>query len=185
MPESWPLSTRPPPNAQLSWSTATKEYDRVFVSSLARIAVETTRLVLINRLSVGCVEGFLGQAKPYTPKSAPARSSWNTFLSKPKARVVISFRSESSIRPMHLFGRTCDHDYYFELLPQEVQNAHSVSGCWIHTPAISGLFCVRTEFHNLLVVPFLTHHPVQTNRQSSRHGYLGLFLPRRIVRWKY
>jgi len=99
MPESWPLSTRPPPNAQLSWSTATKEYDRVFVSSLARIAVETTRLVLINRLSVGCVEGFLGQAKPYTPKSAPARSSWNTFLSKPKARVVIRFRSESSIRP--------------------------------------------------------------------------------------
>jgi len=24
---------------------------------------------------------------------------------------------------MHLFGRTRDHDYYFELLPQEEQNA--------------------------------------------------------------
>ena len=32
---------------------------------------------------------------------------------------------------MHLFGRTRDHDYYFELLPQEEQNAQSVTRCWI------------------------------------------------------
>src|SRR4030095_14237634 len=30
--------------------------------------------------------------------------------------LVISFRSEISIRPMHLFDRNRDHDYYFELL---------------------------------------------------------------------
>jgi hypothetical protein len=29
--------------------------------------------------------------------------------------LVIRFRSES-IRPMHLFGRNRDHDYYFKLL---------------------------------------------------------------------
>src|SRR5215469_5605203 len=28
-----------------------------------------------------------------------------------------------------------------------------------HTMAISGLFHVRTEFHNLLIIPSLAHHP--------------------------
>src|SRR6516162_8906264 len=28
------------------------------------------------------------------------------------------FRSGFSIRPMHLFGHNCDHDYYFGLLPE-------------------------------------------------------------------
>ena len=111
----------------------------------------TSAQLVINRLAynVACVKCFLGQAKPCTPKSAPFRSSWNTFLSKPKARVVIRFRSESSIRPMHLFGRTRDHDYYFELLPREGQNPQSVldSTPW----QCPGRFCVRTEFHNLLV----------------------------------
>jgi hypothetical protein len=51
--------------------------------------------------------------------------------------------------------------------------------------AMSGLFRVRTELHNLVAVPFLAHHPVQTNGQSSRHGALAVFLPRRMVRWKY
>ena len=28
---------------------------------------------------------------------------------------------------MHLFGHTCDHDYYFELLSEEEQDAQSVT----------------------------------------------------------
>src|SRR6266576_6751417 len=42
-----------------------------------------------------------------------------------------------------------------------------------HTIAISGLSRVRTELPQLLVIPSLTPHPVQANRQFSRHGYLG------------
>ena len=29
---------------------------------------------------------------------------------------VIHFKFGNSVRPMHLFGHTFDHDYYFELL---------------------------------------------------------------------
>src|ERR1700675_32100 len=42
-------------------------------------------------------------------------------------------------------------------------------GVLLHTMAISGLSRVRTELNPLLIVPSLAHHPVQTNRQSSRH----------------
>jgi len=45
------------------------------------------------------------------------------FLSKPRARVVIIFRSETSIRPIHLLGRNRDHDSYFELRGEDEQNA--------------------------------------------------------------
>jgi transposase len=34
----------------------------------------------------------------------------------------------------------------------------------LHTIAMSGLSHVRTEFHNLLVIPSLAHHPKQKNR---------------------
>src|ERR1019366_8003254 len=43
----------------------------------------------------------------------------------------------------------------------------------LHTIACSGLSRVRTELFHLPVIPFLAHHPVQTNRQSPRHGDLG------------
>jgi hypothetical protein len=32
--------------------------------------------------------------------------------------LVIVFQARNSVRPMHLFGRNFDHDYYFEL-PRE------------------------------------------------------------------
>ena len=43
--------------------------------------------------------------------------------------LVISFRSDISIRPMHLFGRKHDHDYYFELLFAEEWVARSIGRC--------------------------------------------------------
>src|ERR1022692_2976655 len=46
-------------------------------------------------------------------------------------------------------------------------------GVLLHTMAISGLSRVRTELAQLLVIPFFPHHPVQTNRELSRHGDLG------------
>src|SRR5450432_928242 len=42
-----------------------------------------------------------------------------------------------------------------------------------HTIAISGLSRVRTELAQLLVIPSLAHHPVQTNRKFSRHRDFG------------
>src|SRR2546425_4715153 len=41
------------------------------------------------------------------------------------------------------------------------------------TLAISGLSHVRTELPHLLVIPLLTPHPVESNREFPRHGYLG------------
>ena len=45
----------------------------------------------------------------------------------------------------------------------------------LHTIAMSGLSRVRTELFQLLVIPFLAHHPVKANRQFSCHGHLGDF----------
>jgi hypothetical protein len=42
-----------------------------------------------------------------------------------------------------------------------------------HTMAISGLSRVRTELFQLLVVPSLAPHPVQTDRKFTGHGYFG------------
>src|SRR6516162_6672796 len=39
--------------------------------------------------------------------------------------------------------------------------------------AISELSRVRTELFQLLIIPLLAPHPVQTNRQSSCHRYFG------------
>jgi hypothetical protein len=46
-------------------------------------------------------------------------------------------------------------------------------GVLLHTMAISGLSCVRTELDPLLIIPFLAHHPVQLDRQPARHSNLG------------
>ena len=45
-------------------------------------------------------------------------------------------------------------------------------GVGLHTIAISGLSHVRTELFQLLVIPFLAHHPEQLHGQASGHGNL-------------
>src|ERR1035438_9079726 len=40
-------------------------------------------------------------------------------------------------------------------------------GVLLHTMAISGLSRVRTELFQLLVIPSLAHHPVQSNRHTD------------------
>ena len=39
------------------------------------------------------------------------------------------FQARNSVRPMHLFGRNRDHDYYFGLLREEEQDAQSITRC--------------------------------------------------------
>ena len=46
------------------------------------------------------------------------------------------------------------------------------AGELLHTMAISGHSRVRTELFELTIVPALTPHPVQMNRQLSGHRYL-------------
>ena len=55
----------------------------------------------------------------------------------------------------------------------------------LHTMAMPGLSCVRTELFYLLILPPLAHHPERANRQFSRHGDFGDLRPRRIARSKY
>src|SRR5438093_4966829 len=70
----------------------------------------------------------------------------------------------NSVRPMHLFGRQ---------LPIMITTSNSsvkrsgtpinMLDVLLHTMAISELSRVRTEFDPLLVIPSLTHHPVQVH----------------------
>src|SRR5580658_9681713 len=43
--------------------------------------------------------------------------------------VVIVFRVRNSVRPMHLFGRNRDHDYYFELPCEGERDTQSITRC--------------------------------------------------------
>src|SRR6202171_5746071 len=85
---------------------------------------------------------------------------------------------------MHLFGHNLDHDYCSNSLVKGSGTPYQFLGVLVHTMAMSGLSRVRTELFHLLVVPSLAPHPVQTNRQSPRHGDLGDLPHRRRARWK-
>ena len=50
---------------------------------------------------------------------------------------------------------------------------YQLLGVLLHTMAMSGLSRVRTELFQLLVIPSLAPHPVETNRESTGHGDLG------------
>ena len=53
--------------------------------------------------------------------------------------LVIVFQVRNSVRPMHLFGHTRDHDYYFELPVKGSGIPNQLLGDRLHTIAISGL----------------------------------------------
>src|SRR5215469_1322785 len=86
-------------------------------------------------------------------------------LALPNHRLARNPFQVRSLDPTHasLRSATSDHDYYFELLFAEERNAQSTLGVQLHTIAMSGLFHVRTELCNLLLIPSLAHHPKQTN----------------------
>src|ERR1700693_3939169 len=100
----------------------------------------------------------LAEKVPYQPR--PARNP---------------FQVRNSVRPMHLFGHTFDHDYYFELPAKGSGIPNQLLDVLLHTMAISRLSRVRTELFHLLVIPSLAHHPVKANRQFSCHRHLGDF----------
>ncbi len=83
--------------------------------------------------------------------------------------LVIVFRSGLRVRPMHLFGRNPDHDYYFELLDQEEQDAQSITRCSTTHHGDVRAVLVRTELVPLLIVPPLAHHPQQVHAALPGH----------------
>ena len=45
------------------------------------------------------------------------------------------FQVRNSVRPMHLFGHTFDHDYYFELPREGERDTHSINSMFYFTPS--------------------------------------------------
>ena len=119
---------------------------------------------------------FRAHYRVHSEKSAISLS-WMVLPFPTVGSLVIVFQVRNSVRPMHLFGHNRDHDYYFELPLKGSGIPNQLLGDRLHTMAISGLSRVRTELVPLLIVPLLTHHPVQTNRQLAGHGDLGGFPP--------
>jgi hypothetical protein len=76
---------------------------------------------------------------------------------------------------MHLFDPFLDHDYYFKLLLliRRSRTPNQLLDALLHTIAISGLSCVRTELPHLLVIPSLAPHPVHPDGESAGHRDLG------------
>ena len=86
---------------------------------------------------------------------------------------AIKVQVGNSVRPMHIFGHTFDHDYYFELPGEGGGIPNQLLGVLLPTIVCSGLSRMRTELSQLLVIPSLAPHPVHANRQPPRHGDLG------------
>ena len=78
--------------------------------------------------NAGGVKYFFSHTTACTQRRAPFRSIGNKCHTN-QGSLVIRFRSEVSIRPMHLFGHNRDHDYYFRLLGEEERDAQSISRC--------------------------------------------------------
>jgi hypothetical protein len=85
--------------------------------------------------------------------------------------LIVAVRN--SVRPNHLFDHNFDHDYLFELPAQGSGMPNHYAGDLLHTMAMYGLSHVRTELLPLLIVPFLTPHPVQVNRKFPGHRYFS------------
>ena len=66
-------------------------------------------------------------------KSAISLSMKNA-VSNPLARN--RFRSELSVRPMHLFGLHCDHDYYFRVFA-------TAARAWTLTPTFCNIVAIE------------------------------------------
>src|SRR6266566_6181820 len=92
-----------------------------------------------------------------------------------KGPLVISFRSETQFDPcissvtLSIMIITSNSPVKGSGIPSQFL------GVLLHTIACSELSRVRTEFYQLPIIPLLAHHPVQTDRQFSRHRDLSDF----------
>src|SRR5438132_2164070 len=91
-------------------------------------------------------------------------------LSNLGSLLIVGVRN--SVRPIHLFDRNRDHDYFFELPSSESGIPNHYVGDLLHTMAISGLSRVRTELLCFFVTPSSAPHPVQLHRKFPGHRHL-------------
>src|SRR5271157_6068272 len=95
------------------------------------------------------------------------------FALPTKARLVICFRSGTQSDPCissvtrSIMITTSNSPVKRSGIPNQLLDV------LLHTIAISGLSRVRTELSQLCVIPFLPHHPIEANRELSRHRHLG------------
>ena len=95
------------------------------------------------------------------------------FALPTKARLVIGSRSGTQSDPcissvtLSIMITTSNSPVMGSGMPNQLLGVRH------HTIAISGLSRVRTELRQLSIVPSLAPHPVQANRQPSRHGDFG------------
>src|ERR1700732_4964846 len=81
---------------------------------------------MLNRLSdnVAPVKHFLGVL------TRALRRARHFALVEGSAIPTNPFQVRNSVRPMHLFGHTFDHNYYFELPSEGKRDAQSIARCF-------------------------------------------------------
>src|SRR5271170_6893214 len=132
--------------------------------------------LLTNRLSdnVGGVKHFLSTLQPALREERHfALVDGVAFPSV--GSLVIVFRSGTQSGPCTSSVATAIMITTSDSSLKRSGTPNQLPGDRLHTMAISGLSRVRTELFPLLVIPSLTHHPVQTNRQLAGHRDLGDF----------
>src|ERR1700687_5107057 len=103
-------------------------YERISLSKFPKKSFSTATGVSNN---VGGVKYFWG-ALIRALRRAPFRSRWSfcfCFCSANQGSPRNRFQVRNSVRPMHLFGHTLDHDYYFELPPEGERDTQSITRC--------------------------------------------------------
>src|SRR6266566_4151257 len=76
------------------------------------------------------VKHFLSILTRAPPKGAPFSLSLKVLPYQPRP-ARNPFQIRNSVRPMHLFGHTFDHDYYFELPGEGERDTQSIARCSI------------------------------------------------------
>jgi hypothetical protein len=127
-------------------------------------------------LTVSAVSRALENTTVCTRRRAPFRSRLKKCRVQPRL-ARNQFQVRNSVRPIHLFGRVRDHDFYFKLPVKRSGTLNHYVGDLLHTMAMSRLSRVRTETFQLLIIPSPAPHPVHADRQPPRHGDLGDLSP--------
>src|SRR3954447_13776689 len=117
---------------------------------------------------MSAVSSILKHTPASTRRRAPFRSSGWFASSNPGSLVIVSGQELGPTHASHrsltaIMITTSDSSMKRSGIPNQYL------GVLLHTMAISGLSRVRTELFQLLVIPFLTHHPEQVNGEPTGH----------------
>jgi hypothetical protein len=83
----------------------------------------------IDSLTMSAVSSCFRQHFCVRSNKSAISLSWMVLPFPTVGSLAISIQVGNSVRPMHLFGRIGDHDYYCKLLLEEERDAHSITRC--------------------------------------------------------